>query len=818
MKAFSSPALKSQRLLRRVWALALLVLVLMFSTSASLYLLSAVRGFVNGESLWSKAQKDAIYALSRYADEGNPSDLARYQNALMVPRGDAEARNALYNEPLRLDLARKGIEQGLNHPDDVNALIWLLRTFRYFSWVQEPVAYWKLGDEYLDQLDSLAREMQQSYKDGEVTLETVAAWKREIDLINQGVTALTRAFSDSLGHSSRSIVWLLMSLNGALAVTLVALWTWSTWRLIQQRELIQAGLNSEKERAETTLAALGDAVITTDAKGAVNYINPAGIGLLGLQNKSFLGKPIKLILQFYCMDSAFSSEELLSQLLNEAMIVRDNQTHWVRRTDHSIVPVKVLGSTMLCEGQVSGALFVLRDVSREQQYMDQLSWNARHDTLTGLENRGEFERRLQTLLTQGLHQVKPCALLYIDLDQFKLINETSGHAAGEEVLCEVSRMLSSNLRESDCLARMGGDEFAVLLENCQPASVAAIAEKLRQAALDLSISWGDKTLRTGFSIGVVHIHSDASNAAELLRMADMACYQAKERGRNRVFFYTPEDGTYSRYVSEMEWATRIRSALDEERFCLYAQNIAPLQGDKQKGMHFEVLLRLRDESGQILAPGHFIPAAERYGLMPSLDRWVISKTLQTLSLQPGYAKLVDTCSINLSGSSLDDEALLEFITAQMQYYGIAPQILCFEITETSAIGNLSNARRLIQALRAMGCRFALDDFGVGMSSLTYLKQLPVDYLKIDGGFVRDMLQDRGDHAMVEMINRIGQTLGKKTVAEFVESREIAEELMSMGVDYVQGYAIARPQPLSADFFAPKANQLPQWYDSLALGY
>ena len=385
------------------------------------------------------------------------------------------------------------------------------------------------------------------------------------------------------------------------------------------------------------------------------------------------------------------------------------------------------------------------------------------------------------------------------------------------MLCEVSRMLSSNLRESDCLARMGGDEFAVLLENCQPAGVAAIAEKLRQAALDLSISWGDKTLRTGFSIGVVHIHSDASNAADLLRMADMACYQAKERGRNRVFFYTPEDGTYSRYVSEMEWATRIRSALDEERFCLYAQNIAPLQGDKHKGMHFEVLLRLRDESGQILAPGHFIPAAERYGLMPSLDRWVISKTLQTLSQQPGYAKLVDTCSINLSGSSLDDETLLEFITAQMQYYGIAPQMLCFEITETSAIGNLSNARRLIQALRAMGCRFALDDFGVGMSSLTYLKQLPVDYLKIDGGFVRDMLQDKGDHAMVEMINRIGQTLGKKTVAEFVESREIAEELMSMGVDYVQGYAIARPKPMTADYFAPKANQLPQWYGSLALG-
>ncbi|WP_404979480.1 putative bifunctional diguanylate cyclase/phosphodiesterase [Comamonas sp.] len=361
----------------------------------------------------------------------------------------------------------------------------------------------------------------------------------------------------------------------------------------------------------------------------------------------------------------------------------------------------------------------------------------------------------------------------------------------------------------------------MLLENCPPSNVASIAEKLRLAAQQLQTTWGEKILRTGFSIGAVHVPGDAVNASDLLRMVDMACYQAKERGRNKVFFYKAEDGIYSRYVSEMEWATRIRTALDEERFCLYAQSIAPLQhikSGKHGGMHFEVLLRLRDENGQILAPGHFIPAAERYGLMPSIDRWVISKALQTLAQQPGHAKLVETCAINLSGPSLDDEGLLEFVKEQLQLHGIAAQKLCFEITETSAIGNLSNATRLIQALRALGCRFALDDFGVGMSSLTYLKQLPVDYLKIDGGFVRDMLKDKGDHAMVEMINRIGQTLGKKTVAEFVESREIAMELMRMGVDYVQGYAIARPKPMTGDYFAAtQDNQLPHWCGALVMG-
>ena len=809
--------LKSSYFWQKIGPFALLALVMMVSASSSLYLLSAVRGFVNGESLWSKAQKDAIYYLSRYADEGKARDLQQYQKALQVPHGDARARDVLYGDKTDLQLVRQGFEQGQNHPRDINALIWLLRTFRHFDLVKEPVAYWRQGDHYLSQLETLAQEIQASYQGDLVTPFTITVWKREIDLINQGATVVTTAFSDSLGHSSRSIVYLLMGLNGSLAAVLIGLWSWNTRRLIQQRQLVQAGLQVEKERVETTLAALGDAVITTDVQGTVNYLNPVAIGLLGLQNHSYLGKSIKQVLQFYTVDASFSSDKLLAQLVSDVVTVRDDQTHWVRRVDQSIVPVKVLGSTIVRDSRANGAVFVLRDVSREQQYMDQLSWNARHDTLTGLENRGEFERRLQKLLTQGSHQLKPSAVLYMDLDQFKLINETCTHAAGDEMLIEVAQMLQSSLRESDCLARIGGDEFGVLLENCPPDKVSSIAEKLRQAAQQLQLPWGKKMLRTGLSIGVLHIPGDASSASELLRMADMACYRAKERGRNKVFVYTPEDGMYSRYVNEMEWATRIRSALEEDRFCLFVQSIVPLQKDSESGMHFECLLRLRDDDGQLLSPGTFIPAAERYGLMPTLDRWVIAKAIKTLAEHADHLHRIDTCAINLSGPSLDDEGLLEFVKAQILQHAIPPRMLCFEITETSAIGNLSSAIRLIQSLRAMGCRFALDDFGVGMSSLTYLKQLPVDYLKIDGGFVRDMLQDQGNHAMVEMINRIGHILGKKTVAEFVESREIAESLKRMGVDYAQGYAIARPRPLGSDFFSDLAHeQIPQWCGELAM--
>lgn len=789
----------------------------MLSVSTSIYLLSTVRAFVAGESLWSKAQKDAIYHLSRYIDSASPSDWDRYRAAMRIPQGDTMARIALESQPPQLDIARQGLLLGQNHPDDVNALIWLLHNFQQFDLVQKPIAYWKQGDQYLEQLDALAQEIQASQELGPTRPENIKAWQQEIDLIDQGITPAAKAFSDSLGQSSRTLVFLLLCLNALLAAVLIGLWCWNTLRLTRQKQQVQSVLRAEKDRAEVTLAALADAVITIDSQGRINYINPVALGLLGADKPEIIDRPLQQVLQFHSLDEGFKSEHLLKLLQRGETTMRDGQTRWLRRGDHGMQPVKVMGSSILYEGEITGAVIVLHDVSREQKYVEQLSWNSRHDTLTGLENRSEFEHRLQQLLSQGLHQLKPCTLLYIDLDQFKLVNETCSHTAGDEMLSAVSRMLQHNVRESDELARLGGDEFGVLLVNCPPPAAQAIAEKLRLAAQALQVQWGDKVLRTGFSIGMVHITSDARSAADLLRIADVTCYKAKERGRNRIYAYSPEDHAYNRHVSEMEWVTRIHEALEQDRFCLYAQSIAPLQKGHETGMHFEVLLRLRDEHGQIIGPGAFIPAAERYGIMPKLDRWVITKTFQTLAQRPARSSAVDTCAINLSGPSLDDEELQEFLQTQMLQYDIAPQMLCFEITETSAIANLSNATRLIQALRAVGCRFALDDFGVGMSSLTYLKQLPVDYLKIDGGFVHDMLKDPSSHAMVEMINRIAHILGKKTVAEFVENQETAQALKAMGVDYGQGYAIARPISMDYDFFTVDAkSQLPQWCGTMAM--
>jgi diguanylate cyclase (GGDEF)-like protein/PAS domain S-box-containing protein len=785
-------------LVQRIWPLVLVVVVLVVTASGSLYLVSAVRAFVAGESLWSKAQKDAIYALSRYVDSGSARDLSRFEQAMAIPAGDWQARVALDDVPARIKDARAGILLGGNHPDDADALIWLMQTFRHVELLEEPYRYWAQGDQYLQQLQRLAREIEQRHAVGGISAEDAATWKREIEQINAGATPATQQFSASLGRSSRQMVMWLQGIHLALGLALILVAVWHTRHMLQQRQQVQNDLRTEKERAQTTLASLGDAVITTDAQGVVDYANPAALGLLGCDERQLRGQHLAKGLHFNSIDTTQTAESLLAHLLSGQQL-REEHTRWLRRHDRSIVPVKLMGSAISGGGSPAGAVIVLRDVSREQQYLDQLSWHASHDGLTGLENRVEFERRLQRLLNQGQHRLRPSAVLYMDLDQFKLINETCGHPAGDEMLCEVSRLLLHSLRETDTLARLGGDEFGILLENCPPEPALRIAEKLRQAAEALHVHWGKQVLRTGLSIGLVHIGGEV-----------------QERGRNRIYVYRSDDGEYTRHVSEMEWVTRIRAALDQERFCLYAQSIAPLQPDSHRGLHFEVLLRLRDEQGQIISPATFIPAAERYGIMPTVDRWVVAKTLATLAAHPAALRHIETCAINLSGPSLDDEGLLDFVQTQLSTHGIAPQLLCFEITETSAIASLSSATRLIQALRTLGCRFALDDFGVGMSSLTYLKQLPVDYLKIDGGFVLDMLKDPSNHAMVEMINRIGHILGKRTVAEYVETREIAQALQAMGVDYAQGYALARPVPLDTQYFEGGAQAVTrQWQGTLA---
>lgn len=429
---------------------------------------------------------------------------------------------------------------------------------------------------------------------------------------------------------------------------------------------------------------------------------------------------------------------------------------------------------------------------RAQETIQHLAF---HDPLTGLANRNEFESRLQQALRTAGDGTRH-SLLYIDLDQFKIINDTCGHSAGDELLRQLAVVLRGPIRDADTLARLGGDEFGVLLTYCVLEQALQVAERILHIVKDFRYVWQDKTFSIGASIGLVMIDDRSQTLSDVLRMADMACYAAKDKGRNRVHVYRADDSELLQRHGEMQWVARLNQALEQDRFELFCQSIVPLanHGD----MHCEFLLRLRDDNGQRILPGAFIPAAERYNLMPSLDRWVVRHALaflaQCRSSMPNAG--MQTFFINLSGATVSDDQFAAYVTEQIHFYHLPPALIGFEITETAVIANLSSAMNFIEHVKRLGCRIALDDFGAGLSSFSYLKTIRADYLKIDGGFIKDMLDDPMDHAIVEAVNQIGHVAGLGTIAEFVESEAIKQRLAEIGVDYAQGYAIQRPSPLS----------------------
>lgn len=443
-------------------------------------------------------------------------------------------------------------------------------------------------------------------------------------------------------------------------------------------------------------------------------------------------------------------------------------------------------------GQPERMLGICMDITERMQSDQQMRYLASHDSLTELVNRREFENRLQILLMSAHRQSCEHAVLYMDLDQFKVVNDTCGHIAGDELLRQLASLLNKRIRESDTLARLGGDEFVVLLENCSQENACQLAEELRQTVLDFNFVWQQHGFKLGISIGLVPITDDRLSLEQILSAADAACFIAKDLGRNRVHIHAADDTALARHHGQMQWVTRIHRAFTESRLRLYCQAIAPLRTAARE--HCEVLVRMIDDDGTLIPPMAFIPAAERYSLMPQIDRWVINSTFAALQEQSGTQPFDCICNINLSATSLNDADFLEFIREQFSLYQIEPDSICFEITETAAIANLPQAMHFIDSLKALGCLIALDDFGSGMSSFTYLKNFSVDYLKIDGSFVLDIADDVIDRAMVEAINRIGHVMNIETIAECVENEAILAQLREIDVDYVQGFAIARPVP------------------------
>ncbi|MFC3531313.1 EAL domain-containing protein [Vogesella facilis] len=797
------PTRNSSHLLGIVWPFIVVALLQAAISGVSLNVMSSVRAYVSGESLWSKAQKDAIYYLKLYADTRDINYYQQYQRAIAIPLGDHEARLALDRAEPDLARAEAGFLQGGNHPQDIPGLIWLFRNFRHFSYLETAINHWSTGDRLVLQLTQIAEQMHHGLGRQQASTADVARWALQIQQINAQVTPIEKAFSDTLGEGSRFIQLLLLAANLTTASILILLAALRTGKLLSQRRSFEAALDAEKERAQVTLASIGDAVITTDETGFISYMNPAAEQLTTWLDEQARGLPLTSIFRIIDEHSPQNDWRLIDQILAGECSDGNLHAQLMVRLDGSAIAVSLVAAPIHSNNRISGAVLVLHDMTRERQYVANLSWQATHDALTGLANRREFEHRLEQALgklEQHSGQHAEHALMFLDLDQFKVVNDTCGHAAGDELLRQICTLLQQQLRDGDTLARLGGDEFGILLEHCPALPAEQIAEALRQTVQDLHFVWQGHPFNVSVSIGLVHINHAMTTLAEALRAADVACYMAKEKGRNRVQIYHADDSELSLKFGEMAWVQRIHLALEENRFCLYAQQIAPLGDTLEAGAHIELLLRLHDEFGRLVPPISFIPAAERYGLMPLIDRWVVQNAFTILAARQrcGKPEAITTCAINLSGTTIGDDAFLDFLRDQFRLHAVVPHTICFEITETSAIANLSDAIHFITELQKIGCRFSLDDFGSGMSSFSYLKHLPVDYLKIDGSFVKDMLDDPIDHAMVSAINHIGHVMGKRTIAEFVETPQIMQAVAALGIDYAQGYAIMRPQPFTCE--------------------
>ena len=925
---------RSKRLLVIIWPFIAIVVLLVALANQSIAILSAGRAFVEGESLWSKAQKKSLVHLMRYAHTHAESDYQQFRAALAVPLGDQKARLELEKSDPDYAVAFQGFLEGRNHPDDIPGMINLYSRFRHLSYIDRAITLWTDGDRSIGEFEAVAEELHEQISTGERDPDKLYAIVERIFAVDARLTPEEDAFSASLGEATRQTKLLLSIATIVLAGTLVPLgimfsrrmlkqgenaeqalrlseerfnlavagsndgiWDWNIttdaiyysprlsellgyteqpientvsafvsrlhpedvertvdhmaahledgalydieYRLktkvgayhwfrargrsvrdgsgqpirmagsltdITDRKHAESELFSAKERAQVTLQSIGDGVIVTDTRGLIEYMNPVAESLTGCSIAHAQGLPFNSLVKTIDEKSKKRAPDPVEIVLRRDQTLSIPMEIAFLRPDGMEIAVSESAAPIRdSRGEISGVVLVFRDARRERQYAAELSYQASHDALTGLINRREFEHRLGRLQSEATDGALQHALMYLDLDQFKVVNDTCGHAAGDELIRQVSALLQRRLREGDTLARLGGDEFGVLLQNCKSDNALRLAEALRRTVTEHPFIWQMRSFSIGVSIGMVNLTNEALTLAEILSAADSACYMAKEKGRNRVQVYRRDDADISGRKGQMEWVGRIQEALEQNRFCLFAQQIVPIGTAELEGKHLELLVRMIDEQGQLVSPMAFIPAAERYDLMPAIDRWVIRTAFCKLAQMrdAGQWQPEDLCAINISGATLGDEAALQFVMEQFAQSGIAYSSICFEITETAAISIIAKAAGFMHELRKLGCKFSLDDFGAGMSSFAYLKHLPVDFLKIDGAFVKDMATDPIDAAMVEAINRIGHVMGKRTIAEFVESEDVLAALRRIGVDYAQGYGIAKPAP-----FHPSLNVVP----------
>lgn len=576
--------------------------------------------------------------------------------------------------------------------------------------------------------------------------------------------------------------------------------------IVRQVVRTESELQFEKELAQVTLHSIGDGVITTDADGRVEYLNPVAEQYTGWRTAEARGRPLAAIYRVID-ERTGETVEPLSHAAGSGL-QESGDAGSVRLLDRNgrECPIRYSQAPILSrEGRTLGMIVVFHDISQIRAMAQQLIWQASHDALTGLVNRREFERRLGELLATAKAESREHALMFMDLDNFKAVNDTCGHGAGDELLRQLTSVMMARMRGSDTLARLGGDEFGALLESCPLDQALRIANGMRETVREFRFVWENKTFSVGISIGLMPLGADSDDVNRVLSLADACCYDAKNKGRDRVQVHRQEESDFSDRHSELQIVSQINRAFEFGQFRLYRQRILQLNPEAEPGAHYEVLVRMLDQSGNLVPPTGFMPAAERYNLLTSIERWVISSLVEFLHRRWNDSGIpqqagsgLGSYSVNISGASINDKSFPDFLRNLLTRYQLPRGLLCFEITETTAISNLTRASELMREMKTMGCRFSLDDFGTGMSSFAYLKYLPVDYLKIAGMFIKDMADDPMDHAIVDAINRISHILGMQTVAESVEDAAVLEKITALKIDFAQGYFIAEPEALAQD--------------------
>lgn len=735
--------------------------------------------WIAGEGAWSKGQQHAVHALYRYAQQGHAADLAAARRALEVPLGDRAARLALEQPVPDLEAARRGFLQGGNAPENIPRLIFSYRFGREGPFFRDSVRLWREADVGILQLQDMAAELEAAHAHAGLSPAQVAGYQQRLQQLDGELRVLELAFSQSLleGAEAARMATLALSALSLLALTLVAV-------LLMRRIRNHLALNESRFRAAFHQAAVGMMKLSHD--GRVLEANQA--------LATILGHPLPALRRLSLCDLLHPGD--LSCDGGGIDWPRQLQAgeRRFRRADGSTLWGRWSASAVRVGESRLGVLAIVEDVSQARALAEEVAYQASHDALTGLINRREIEQRLQQALARSRRTGARHVLCLLDLDHFKLVNDTFGHAAGDTFLCRFAATVQAQLREGDWLGRHGGDEFLLLLPDTSPDQAQPVLERIGRALRQGQFGDAESAPGVGCSIGVVAIDADVPDVNWLMRAGDSACYAAKQAGRNRVHHFGEDGQALEQRRREGLWLDGVRRAIVEDRLVLFAQKILCLR--EPDTLCYEVLLRLRGNDGRLSSPAEFMPAVERYGMGMALDRHVLDRLLRQLRAVPQHVARLHLCNVNLSAQSIAQPEFLEFVVDRLCHEQALAQRICFEITETAAIDNLAQARRFIDAVRALGCRIALDDFGSGLSSLGYLRQLPADMLKIDGAFVRDLDVDAISHAAVRAIAEIGRALRMRVVAEWVERPELIDQLDAIGIDGLQGYAIHRPCPLA----------------------